>query len=199
MGDYSQENSLNILSPTNTCVPELNCNPYVLQFSNLKKWMFCPKDGWNWTWDDTLWHWRTREGVHDSKRIDFAQQHCRPQQYKGRMREEAGTLWSREKQPMCLRIFPPAIPSTYWTAEWDPLKRSKVDIKRIHPEQQLLWPWRHHVMMLFNCLFSSFQNKMQLTFSLWFQTPKENKSKNKNGDDLDFLTILMLLFKMMPQ
>ena len=52
MGDYSQENSLSILSPTNTCVPELNFTPYVLQFSGLKKWKFCPKDGWDWTWDE---------------------------------------------------------------------------------------------------------------------------------------------------
>lgn len=52
MGDYCQENSLSALSPTNTCVPELNCNPYVLRFSDLKKWMFCPKDGWDWTLDE---------------------------------------------------------------------------------------------------------------------------------------------------
>lgn len=197
MGDYSQENSLSILSPTNTCVPELNCNPYMLQFSDLKKVKVLPKR-WlrldmRWTLYDT--EERGKE-VHDSKHMDTAQQtaECLPPQSQGRMREEAGTLWSREKQPMCLRIFPPAIPSTSWTAERDPLKRPKVGIKRVHPEQQVLWPWRCCL-----TLFSSFQNKMHLTFSLWFQTPKENKSKNKNGDNLDFLTILMPLFKMMPQ
>lgn len=52
MGVYCQGNCLSVLSPTNACVPELNCNPYVLRFSDLKMWMFCPKDGWDWTGDE---------------------------------------------------------------------------------------------------------------------------------------------------
>lgn len=179
MGVYCQRNSLSVLSPTNTCVPELNCNPYVLWFSDLKMWMFCPKDGWDWSGDE---HSRMlkNEGRNSTTQSAGTSHNKEQSATLSNLREQAGRNRYSVVERKATHVLAHLSSSNsfhYSTAEPDPLKRPKVGIKRIYPEQQLLWPCSQHVMMLLNCLFSSFQNKFSSLFRYDFKLQRKTRIK----------------------